>query len=87
MSDKKTLSENETAALRKLVALVGDDATIFDKQEGETIRKMIDLYKGFAFFGRMGTAARNIVIWAAAMLGAWFAFNEWVISFIRKAGH
>ena len=87
MSKENALTDDEHEALRKLATLVGENATVFDSQQVVIILKMIELYKGFAFFGRLGAGMRNVIIWAAAMLGAWFAFNEWIINFIRKAGH
>lgn len=57
---------------------------IFDKKEVEVIRKMIALYQSFSALGVVGSMAKNAVIWAGVMAGAYFAFTEYIIKFIKS---
>ena len=84
--NEAALTKEERAAIKKIQLLL-DDPTgpgIFDKKEIGVIREMIATYESFRAFGRLAHFVRQIVIWAAVMIGAYYAVTEWVVKGIRK---
>lgn len=72
---------------------VDDDEQIARKIDGALtedelveVREGLRILRAFQAFGLFGTWVKNALIWCAVMIGAWFAFNEWIIKFIRSAG-
>lgn len=86
MTDHNRLSPEEIAALKKLDEILArHNVTVFDEREIRVIRQMMEFYQACSALGRFAGAARNVVIWMGVMLGAWWAFNEWVVKFVKSA--
>lgn len=54
-------------------------------EELQEVREGLAILRTFNAFGAIGNWAKNVLIWIGIFLGAWFAFNEWVVKFIRGA--
>ena len=80
------VTDEDEKLLEKLTKLLEKEESIeeLDKKEIEIVRKMIATYESFKAFGRLSSAARNIVIWLGVMLGAYFTLQEFIVNFIKS---
>lgn len=66
----------------EIVRKVRKDLT---EDELREVRDGLAILRTFKEFGTIGNWVKSVLIWIGIFLGAWFAFNEWVIKFIRGA--
>lgn len=71
---------------------VHDDDEVVRKIDGALtedeiveVREGLRILRAFQSFGLLGTWVKNVLIWCGIVIGAWLAFNEWVLKFIRAA--
>ena len=90
MSDSD-LTEQEKRLFDKLMAVVDrhaqgkrkDDPYPFDDDEIQTIRRMMRLYAAFTSLGLFANATRNVVIYLALILGAYYSTKTWFAEAVK----